>query len=176
MAAFRNLAVLCVVLLAAASLADARVPKPEFLKAIKAIRSSRKVAATTAPLVEKLFRMVMQVDSSTGNVTLLVPADLAALAGGATLPQMSPAQFDKVKRYHLLDGGFLQADIKALPRGGTLPTLEGQSIKKISGDVIPVVMLKGRDVLPSILIAGDVYVGETLTVHVISSTLYPSDY
>ncbi|GJP47499.1 hypothetical protein CLOM_g6686 [Closterium sp. NIES-68] len=174
MASVRVLSLLLLVLVSAAAVAEARIDPAEFIKAIKAIRRSPRFKAASVPAAEALFRRLMKLDSSTGNVTLLVPAELAAL-NAAALPAFTLPQANKIRLYHLLSGLYTVADLQALPLNAKIATVEGKTMKKLTPAVIPVVMLKGRDLLPSVLVSGDVYVGDTLAVHVVSSILLPPD-
>lgn len=169
----------CIVLLATSSVCEARVKPKELVAAIRAIRRSPRVKAAAIPneTVEKLFRMVMQISSDAGPVTLLVPADLGylrSLQGQSTAYTLE--QMNRIKRFHFFNGALRAANIKALPKNAEIATLEGSSIVKMSGDALPVALLKGRDAVPSILLAGDLYVGGTLVVHVVSSMLVPTDF
>ncbi|CAI7885406.1 unnamed protein product [Closterium sp. NIES-53] len=174
MASVRLLSLLLLVLVSAATVAEARIDPTEFIKAIKAIRRSPRIAAATLPAAEALFRRLMKLDDSTGNVTLLVPAALASLSPAA-LPAYTLPQANKIRLYHLLSGLYTAADLQALPRNAKIPTVEGNAITKLTPKIIPVVMLKGKDLMPSVLVSGDVYVGDTLAVHVVSSVLLPPD-
>ncbi|CAI7812892.1 unnamed protein product [Closterium sp. NIES-54] len=146
MASVRLLSLLLLVLVSAATVAEARIDPTELMK----------------------------LDDSTGNVTLLVPAALASLSPAA-LPAYTLPQANKIRLYHLLSGLYTAADLQALPRNAKIPTVEGNAITKLTPKIIPVVMLKGKDLMPSVLVSGDVYVGDTLAVHVVSSVLLPPD-
>eukprot|EP00475_Leptophrys_vorax_P035362 TRINITY_DN58195_c0_g1_i1.p1 TRINITY_DN58195_c0_g1~~TRINITY_DN58195_c0_g1_i1.p1 ORF type:complete len:181 (+),score=16.74 TRINITY_DN58195_c0_g1_i1:108-650(+) len=177
MASYRLLAVLCLVIIASSCTVDAGVSPKELKKAIQAIRRSPqiKVAVSNATL-EKIFRLVTLVSNKQGPVTLLIPADFGFFANIATGGQAryTLPQLDKLRKFHFVKGISTQADIKALPKNSEIATLLGTtSIKKITPPSFPVVLLKGAKILPSILLAGDLYVGQTLAVHLISSMLTP---
>ncbi|GJP47498.1 hypothetical protein CLOM_g6685 [Closterium sp. NIES-68] len=171
------LCVMLVVVSCVAGVAEARVNRKDARRAFNAIRRSSRIpkALAASPALENLFRMIMQLGSSSGPVTLLVPADMGYVQSRLNNRVFTPSQLNSIRKYHLLDGLVKLADIQALPRGSTVATLEGSTIKKITPPSLPVVLLKGRDALPAMVVAGDVYVGSTLAVHVVSTMLIPSD-
>ncbi|CAI5468270.1 unnamed protein product [Closterium sp. Yama58-4] len=160
-----------------ADVAEARVNRKEALQAIKALRRSPRIPKSLAasPALENLFRAAMQLGSSSGPVTLLVPADMGYVQSRLNNQVFTLQQMNSIRKYHLVSGLLKVADLQAMARGSTLATVEGSTIKKITPPSLPVVLLKGRDALPSMVVGGDVYVGDTLAVHIVSTMLIPSD-
>ncbi|CAI5974014.1 unnamed protein product [Closterium sp. NIES-64] len=164
-----------VVISGAVDVAEARVNRKEVLQAIKVLRRSPRLpkALASSTALEDLFRTAM--GSSSGPMTLLLPADMGYVQSRLNNQVFTLKQMNTIRKYHIVSGLVRIADIQALPRGSTLSTMEGSAIKKITPPSLPVVLFKGRDALPSMVVGGDAYVGKTLAVHIISTMLIPAD-
>lgn len=103
------------------------------------------------------------------DITLLLPANVA------TLQSLPSDQRDQILSYHVLTTRFLYKDITAVKSGDAMDTLEGSTVTKYGPAGSRVVLFKGKNALPAVLVGPDAYVGEAFTVQMISQVLTPVD-
>ncbi|GJP32395.1 hypothetical protein CLOM_g16989 [Closterium sp. NIES-68] len=90
--------------------------------------------------------------------------------------RFSAGERRRVARYHMLKGVYSKFKLRKAARFTKFPTYEGAKVTKLSGRILPTVVLKGgSDVLPVALVLGNFYVSKHFALHIISSSLTPGD-
>eukprot|EP00475_Leptophrys_vorax_P021770 TRINITY_DN29589_c0_g1_i1.p1 TRINITY_DN29589_c0_g1~~TRINITY_DN29589_c0_g1_i1.p1 ORF type:complete len:171 (+),score=7.00 TRINITY_DN29589_c0_g1_i1:57-569(+) len=107
-----------------------------------------------------------------GNVTILIPVN--AIGWYRTIQGVSTNQKEDIRRYQMLDGYFRYSKLQNLPQGIQLPTLLGPYVTKFTQTKYSLVGLVGKGDEPSYIVLGDLYVGDTMVIHLISQVLQPT--
>ncbi|CAI5520066.1 unnamed protein product [Closterium sp. Naga37s-1] len=90
--------------------------------------------------------------------------------------RFSAGERRSVARYHMLKGVFGKRKLRNAARFTKFPTYEGGKVTKLSGKLLPSVILKGgSDILPVVVVFPNFYVTKHFALHIISSSLTPGD-
>ncbi|CAI5505527.1 unnamed protein product [Closterium sp. Naga37s-1] len=132
--------------------------------------------AKTAPLLEKFFRMVKRVNGTSKATPVTVLQPINPLKVVRNWVRFSAGERRRVARYHMLKGVFTKRKLRKAARFTKFTTYEGGKVTKLSGKLLPSVVLKGgSDILPAVLVFGNFYVSKNFAIHIISSSLTPGD-
>ncbi|CAI7832456.1 unnamed protein product [Closterium sp. NIES-54] len=108
-----------------------------------------------------------------GATTMLFPMDALVWAGALTV--LSGSQLADVANYNMLDGLYPYDIMQGAGWMARFQTqLPDQTVTKVFGQGSPMVVLMGRLGIPSVVLWPNFYVGRSLIVHIVSTSLVPT--
>ncbi|CAI5481761.1 unnamed protein product [Closterium sp. Yama58-4] len=111
--------------------------------------------------------------SCKGATTMLFPMDALVWAGALTV--LSGQQLADVANYNMLDGLYPYDIMQSAGWMARFKTqLPDQTVTKVFGQGSPMVVLMGRLGIPSVVLWPNFYVGKSLIVHIVSTSLVPT--
>ncbi|CAI7739839.1 unnamed protein product [Closterium sp. NIES-53] len=143
-------------------------------KALSTLRASP--YAKSAPILERFFRTVKRVNGTSKATPVTVLQPINPLKVVRNWWRFSAGERRSVARYHMLKGVFGKRKLRNAARFTKFPTYEGGKVTKLSGKLLPSVILKGgSDILPVVVVFPNFYVTKHFALHIISSSLTPGD-
>ncbi|CAI5992245.1 unnamed protein product [Closterium sp. NIES-65] len=128
------------------------------------------IAAFLAAAFEAFFFALF---SCKGATTMLFPMDALVWAGALTV--LSGKQLADVANYNMLDGLYPYDIMQSAGWMARFKTqLPDQTVTKVFGQGSPMVVLMGRLGIPSVVLWPNFYVGRSLIVHIVSTSLVPT--
>ncbi|GJP36104.1 hypothetical protein CLOM_g20630 [Closterium sp. NIES-68] len=107
-----------------------------------------------------------------GPITILIPLDVTEYF--TTMKDYSAEQRNVILKYHMVPKQYKFKKLQKEKAGYKIKTkAEGQKISKMTGDAFPAIVLMGKKGMPSILVGPDIFIGETLAIHLVTSMLFP---
>ncbi|CAI7863211.1 unnamed protein product [Closterium sp. NIES-53] len=111
--------------------------------------------------------------TSLSDVTILLPLSPEVLSFMRTA--FSPAKRDQILAFHVITKRYSYVNLTTLPGGTELETLEGMPLIKRGPNFQPLTLFQGRELVPSLVIVPNIFVGSTFSIHGISTVLIPPD-
>ncbi|CAI7799089.1 unnamed protein product [Closterium sp. NIES-54] len=116
--------------------------------------------------------MLLTAAKEEGPMTILIPLDVTEYY--TSMKDYTAEEREKIKKYHMIPKQYKYKKLKKEKAGYKIKTkVDGQKISKMTGDTFPGIVLMGKKGMPSIMVGGDVFVGETLAIHLVTSMLFP---
>ncbi|CAI5497561.1 unnamed protein product [Closterium sp. Naga37s-1] len=115
---------------------------------------------------------VLTAANEEGPMTILIPLDVTEYY--TSIKDYSAEEREKIMKYHMIPKQYKYKKLMKEKAGYKIKTkVDGQKISKMTGDKFPGIVLMGKKGMPSIMVGGDVFVGEELAIHLVTSMLFP---
>ncbi|CAI5953369.1 unnamed protein product [Closterium sp. NIES-65] len=113
---------------------------------------------------------VLTAANEEGPMTILIPLDVTEYY--TSIKDYSAEEREKIMKYHMIPKQYKYKKLMKEKAGYKIKTkVDGQKISKMTGDKFPGIVLMGKKGMPSIMVGGDVFVGEELAIHLVTSML-----